>query len=241
MNKLNEKAIDELMTVLNKVKNVQKLMKKWGIYVTSDPWRATSFNDDEDILNWERKDFEELELKDSGDKFFIGGNIVTGAEHCYNNKWILAPKKLAEIQGEIFTDYLMDIMNSVSLKHFKLEFDDEFGLTDNCGWEHYMCITATVKDSALARMTLDEYINEELGCAPERVKNKFKCEALEFYTMLKDETVLADEPCNDWYELCIKGYGELDIWIHGYYPIFNPSRLAQCVFKIWNKEVLINE
>lgn len=243
MSKLNKKAIDEIVELLEKVNEVIKLMDEFSIHITSDPWRATSFSDHENILSWRRKDFEEIEIKniDNEPKFYVGGNIVTGGEHEYKDKWIIAPKKLAIAQGEIFEQYLKCIIKSTSLKHFELKFEDHYGLLDNCGWEHYMCITATIKDSALTKMTLDEYINNELGCAPERVKNKFKCEALEFYTMLKDETVLTDEPCNDWYELCIKGHGDLDIWIHGYYPIFNPSRLAMCVYKLWAKEVLINE
>lgn len=90
-------------------------------------------------------------------------------------------------------------------------------------------------------MTLDQYIDSEFGCAPKQVKNKFKCEAIEFYTMLNNETIITDEPCDDWYKIYVKGHGDLDIWIHGYYPIFNPSRLAMCVYKLWSKEVLINE
>ena len=90
-------------------------------------------------------------------------------------------------------------------------------------------------------MTLDQYIDSELGCVPEQVKNKFKCEALKFYTMLNNETIIIDEPCGDWFSIIIKGSGELDIWIQGYVPIFNPVNLAICVYKLWAKEVIIND
>ena len=243
MNKLNEKAINEIVELLEKVNEIVELMDEFGIKITSDPWKATSFSDHENILSWKKKDFEEIEKNniDNEPKFYVGGNVVTGREHEYKNKRILAPKKLAIVQGEIFEQYLKCIIKSTSLKHFELTFEEPYRLIDNCGWEHYMCITATVKNSALTKMTLDEYINNELGCAPKQVKNKFKCEAIEFYTMLNDETIITDEPCDDWYKVYVKGYGDLDIWIHGYYPIFNPSRLAICVYKLWSKELIINE
>lgn len=90
-------------------------------------------------------------------------------------------------------------------------------------------------------MTLDQYIDSEFGCAPEQVKNKFKCEVLDFYTRLNNETIIIDEPCEDWFSIVIKGSGELDIWIGEYVPIFNPLNLAICVYKIWAKEVVIND
>ena len=49
--KLSKEAIDEIMTVLNEVKDVVKLMADFGIHITSDPWTATSFNDSENILS----------------------------------------------------------------------------------------------------------------------------------------------------------------------------------------------
>ena len=147
--KLNKEALKEIIELFNEVKKVTKLMNEWDIYITSDPWTATSFSDKEDILSWEEKDFKELELYGSGDKFYIGGNIVTGRQHEYNNEWIIAPKELAEVQGKVFEKYLKSIIKKQSLKHFKLEFEDPYGLIDNCGWEHFMCIKTTVKESGL--------------------------------------------------------------------------------------------
>ena len=162
MAKLNKEATNEIVELLTKVQDVQRLLHEWGIYITSDPWSATSFSNKENILCWDKKDFEELTL-DDGDKFYVGGNIVTGSEHKYNGEYLIAPKKLAKVEGEIFEEYLKSVMHSISLKHFKLEFKDEYGLIDNCGWEHYMCIVATVEKSAVEKKTeqlLEQILNE---------------------------------------------------------------------------------
>ena len=149
MNTLKEKVIDEVMTILNEVKDVQKLMSEFNINISSDTWIATNIernkvpNYNENILNWNRRDFEQIDLK-RGDSFFIGGNITTGHEHQFKDKWIIAPKKLAEVQGEIVKEYLESIIDNQQCQYLDLSFYDPYGLTDNCGWEHYMCIKATV-------------------------------------------------------------------------------------------------
>ena len=159
--KLNKQAINEINYLLNEVKEVVQLLSEWGIHITSDPWIATSFCDKENILSWNKKDFEEINTVSTGDKFYIGGNITTGHQHEYKNKWIIAPKKLAKVEGEIFEKYLKSIITP--LKYFDLKFD-QYGLTDNCGWEHFLCIEATVKESALKKSTLsliEEIMKEE--------------------------------------------------------------------------------
>lgn len=157
--KMKKEAIDEIMYLLNEVNEVVSLLKQFGIDITSDPWTATSFSDEEDILTWNRKSFERLKLPNSENKFFIGGNIITGTMHEYKNKWIIAPKKLAEIQGEIFEKYLKKIIKETSLKHFTLNFSDKYGLIDNGGWEHFMSIDATIKQSGLIKGK-DEIISD---------------------------------------------------------------------------------
>lgn len=150
MSKLNKEAIDEIMYLLTEVKDVVRLLYEMGIDIQSDCWNAIAYRDDEeDILNWERKDFENVDKLKTGDTFMIGGNVTTGHQHQYKGEWILPPKKLAEVQGEIFQKYLQQIIKSMSLKHFELEFNDEYGLIDNCGWEHFLTINAKIKKSAL--------------------------------------------------------------------------------------------
>lgn len=162
--KLNEEAINEINHLLNEVKEVVQLLADWGIHITSDPWTATSFCDKEDILSWNKKDFEEINIISTGDIFYIGGNITTGHEHEYKNTIIPAPKQLAKVESEIFEEYLKSIVKTISLKHFELNFEDRFGLTYNCGWEHYLCISATIKESGLEKNTLcliEEIMKEE--------------------------------------------------------------------------------
>ena len=163
--KLSKEAIDELTTLLNKVKEIVHLLKDMGIQITSDPWTATSFDSSENILVWKKEDFEKInENIDDGDIFYIGGNVITGGQHQYKNKWINAPKELAEIQGKIFEKYLQSIINSTSLKHFKLELKNPYGLTDNCGWENWFVIETTVQESALINIKEIQTINiKELG------------------------------------------------------------------------------
>lgn len=160
MSKLNKEAIDEIMYLLTEVKDVVRLLKEFHINITSDPWRAISSYDcnRENILVWEKEDFETLDKLETGDVFYIGGNVVTGTQHHYKNKWIIAPKELADVQGKIFKEYLQQIIESVSLKHFELKFNDEYGLIDNCGWEHYLAINTKIKRSAL----VDEETNQFL-------------------------------------------------------------------------------
>lgn len=88
-------------------------------------------------------------------------------------------------------------------------------------------------------ITLDEYIDQELGCAPQAVKNKFKCEAIDFFCELKNKKIEIEGNGDCWCDMYIKGSGELDIWIGESYPIFHPVRLADCVFKMWKKEIII--
>ena len=154
--KLKTEAINEIVDILKEVQEVQSLMTEFGINYNSDTWRATNisidYNDNEDILNWEKKDFEVLNSKNiinKGDVFYIGGCVYTGSEHEYKNKWIVAPKQLARVQGDIVTRYFKSIINSYNPKYFTLEFENPNGLIDNCGWEEYIGINAIVKQNAL--------------------------------------------------------------------------------------------
>lgn len=166
--KLNKEAIDEIMTVLNEVKDVVRLLYEFNIDIDSDCWSATSpvNHEYEDILSWNRKHFETLDMTNIK-SFTIGGNIITGSQHQYKDELIIAPKKLAKVQGEIFQKCLKSIIEKQSLKHFKLKFEDPYGLVDDCGWEHYMCINASVQESAIVdkdvetRNLINEIMNEE--------------------------------------------------------------------------------
>ncbi len=188
MSKLNKEAIDEITHLLNEVKDVIELLGEFGIHIDSDCWSATSFSNKENILVWEEEDFKNLTEINDGDKFYIGGNIVTGSQHQYKNKWIIAPKELAKVQGDIFERYLCSIIKNNSFKHFDLKFKDEYGLTDNCGWEHWLIIETTVRPSALTnnntKNLLKKIKNEgdsiiELSASPiyEQPKNQFSKES----------------------------------------------------------------
>lgn len=185
--KLNKEAIDEIMYLLNEVKDVVRLLEEFGICIDSDCWSATTpvNHDYEDILSWDRKDFEVLDMSDIK-SFSVGGNVVTGSGHRYKDKSIIAPKELAEVQGNIFEEYLTSIVMSTSLKHFQLELEEPYGLVDNCGWEHYFVIEATVQESATTdsdaetKKLVEKVKNEqdtiiELSASPvyERPSNKF--------------------------------------------------------------------
>ena len=148
--KLNKEAIDEIMYLLNEVNDVVRLLDEFGIHIDSDCWSATNpiNHNYENILSWNRKNFETLDISNIK-SFNIGGNITTGYQHKYKDKVVIAPKDLAEVQEGIFTKYLVSIINSVSLKHFKLKLDEPFGLINNCGWECYLVIEATVQKSAI--------------------------------------------------------------------------------------------
>lgn len=161
MARLNEEAIEEITHLLTEVKDVVRLMKEFKIYIDSDCWSATVpvNNEYEDILSWSKNDFETLDVSDIK-SFSIGGNIVTGSQHQYKGKTIIAPKQLAKIQGEIFREFLTSIVESISLKHFRLQIIDPYGLTDNCGWEHYICIETMIKPSALQTDKTTELIKQ---------------------------------------------------------------------------------
>ena len=169
--KLNKEAIDEITYLLDEVKDVVRLLKEFEIHIDSDCWSATTptNHDYENILAWNRKDFETLDVSDIK-SFNIGGNLVTGSEHQYKKEWIIAPKDLAEVQGDIFERYLVSIMNSVSLKHFKLRLDEPFGLVNNCGWEYYLVIEATIQESAIidsdaeTKKLVEEIMKEDMMC-----------------------------------------------------------------------------
>ena len=166
MNKLNKEAINEITYLLDEIRDIVRLLGEFGIHINSDCWSATIpiDHDYEDILSWDKRDFEKIDISNVK-TFTIGGNIITGSQHRYKGKTIIAPKELAEIQGNIFNQYLKLIIQSISLKHFKLELKEPYGLIDNCGWEHYFCIDATIKASALSEnkteKLLKDILNEE--------------------------------------------------------------------------------
>lgn len=157
MSKLNTEAIDELMKLINEIREVKSLMSEFGINYFSDRniWKATDFNDETGILEWDRKVLEEMNGIKKGNWFLVSGCVTTGHEHTYKNdkKYFSAPKKLAEVQGDIVEEYLYSIIQSISLKHFNIEFENPYGLYNNCGWEQVMGIKATVKESALETKT----------------------------------------------------------------------------------------
>ena len=55
-------------------------------------------------------------------------------------------------------------------------------------------------------ITLDEYIDIELQCAPNNIKNKFKCEVIDLYCKMDKDNIHIDKnPCGDWCDLIIEG------------------------------------
>lgn len=191
--KLKTEAINEIVDILKEVQEIQSLMTEFGINYNSDTWKATNiitdYRDNEDILNWKKKDFEKLNSVNNinkGDVFYIGGCVYTGAEHEYKNKWIVAPKQLARVQGDIVTRYLKSIVNSYNSKYFTLEFENPNGLIDSCGWEQYIGINAIVKESAI--IVKEENINMKEILTEEDIKYIFSsikdCKLKKFVTDL---------------------------------------------------------
>lgn len=172
--KLKKEAINEIVDILKEVQEIQSLMTEFGINYNSDTWRATNIVTyhlgNEDILNWEKKDFEKVNSENNineGNIFYIGGCVYTGSEHEYKNKWIVAPKQLARVQGDIVTKYLKSIVNSYKSKYFTLELENPNGLIDSCGWEQYIGINAIIKKNAFqkdeATKNLIKQITNEQG------------------------------------------------------------------------------
>lgn len=179
MKKLNEEAVNEIVYLLDEVNDVVRLMEEFSIHIDSDCWSATVpvNHEYEDILSWNKNDFETLDVSDIK-SFSIGGNIITGSQHRYKDKTIIAPKELAEIQGEIFKEFLISIVKSISLKHFQLQITDPYGLIDNCGWEHYICINTIIKPSAI---TEDYKPTKEVI---EEIRKEYECYT---YTAFNDD------------------------------------------------------
>jgi len=174
--KMNKEAINEITNLLEEVKDVVRILKDFGIHITSDSWSCTSFSGEEDILSWKKEDFENITNINIGDRISIGGDIITGTYSKHNGMWVCAPKKLAIVQGEIFEKYLNDIIKSNQLKHFDLKLVDEYGIYDNDGWEHLLVIEARIKESGL--------IQEKDFVDIERMKK------LDNYRLMKETTEL---------------------------------------------------
>ena len=146
-NHLKNDAIEEIVSILLMVKQIQKVLGQFGVNYHSDSWSATDFCDDyENILTWVWKDFEKINC-DVGDSFYIGGSVCS-AEFMYDNVLRCEPRDLAEMKGEVLIRYLVDLLDKLNPQFFDLKIYDD-GLEENCGWEHSIGIKATVKSNAL--------------------------------------------------------------------------------------------
>lgn len=157
--KLKQEAINEIVHILAEVKNVASLVNKFGIFYNSDSWSATLPSDDnyEDILLWKENDFQQIDVQNI-DSFAIGGCVVTG-QYEYKDKYINEPKDLAKMKGIIVERYIKDIIAENNPKFFNIEYHD-YGLVDNCGWEQYIGIKATIKINAIIHSRTQELIEE---------------------------------------------------------------------------------
>lgn len=206
MKKLNEEAVNEIVYLLDEVNDVVKLMEEFKIHIDSDCWSATVpvNHEYENILSWNKNDFEALDVSDVK-SFSIGGNIITGSQHRYKDKTIIAPKELAEIQGEIFKEFLISIVKSISLKHFQLQITDPYGLIDNCGWEHYICIDTIIKPSAI---TEDYKPTKEVI---EEIRKEYECYTYTAFNDNYDDIKIVDNLIgyDDKYACMIEVFSEL--------------------------------
>ena len=158
--KLKQEAVNEIVHILKEVKDMASLVNNFGIFYSSDTWSATFPYDDnyEDILLWKENDFQQIDIKDI-DSFIIGGCVVTG-QYEYKNKYINEPKDLAEMKGIIVERYIKDIIAKNSPQFFNIQYHNNYGLVDDCGWEQYIGIKATIKANAIIHSRTQELIQE---------------------------------------------------------------------------------
>ena len=146
--KMCEEAVKEISFFLKEVQGIQKLVGEMGITFDSDTWSAINTSnfefrknhEYENILTWEQKDFEEIDISEI-DSFSLGGCVITSS-HEYNGEYVNEPKVLAQAKGETVKRFLKDIVDVFEPEYFKLSLAVPYELYDNDGWEQFICIDA---------------------------------------------------------------------------------------------------
>ena len=192
MKKLNNKAIDEIYKLLQKVIEIKEVMNKIGICYHSDTWTAFKSKDNryneldyENILNWNKEDFKKLDFIDKIDYFNVGGSVSI------NDHIIDEPKELALAKGNFVLSLLTKILKEFNAQYFELTVFDN-GLEENCGWERFMGIRA----KPILKKCIDQkYIKLNLNMyeIAELMRTDFKIRILDvdndniYFDMCEDE------------------------------------------------------
>ena len=148
MTQLNKEAINEIVSLNNKINEIANLVKQMGITYDSDSWTATLpvNHEYENIMSWNKKNFEKINIKNIDD-FILGGNVIT-FENDYKGRIINEPKILAEAKSKSVKNYIKELLNETNTKYFDIELYIPYKLEDNCGWEQFIGIKAKIKENA---------------------------------------------------------------------------------------------
>ncbi len=143
---LKKEAIDEIMKILNDIKEIKNFVGKYGIIWHSDCWVAVEpiNHSYENILEWEEKDFQNIDTTDIY-AFNLGGSISTCEWELFG-KYESTSEELEQAKANFLNSLLSK--KSYYTKYFDLEFFDS-ELEQNCGWEHFMGIKAIIKPNAI--------------------------------------------------------------------------------------------
>lgn len=168
---LNKNAVKVISNIQKEVNEVSNFVAHYGIHYHSDAWISTDWecnvpynatctlpHHNEDILNWNTEDFKSIDITNIT-KFYIGGGI-SSCTYEYEYREQKEPKALAQAKSNWVKQLLQNIITTYeNNKYFHIRIYDS-GLESNCGWEHFICIEATIKDNAKRNSSTMELVNQ---------------------------------------------------------------------------------
>lgn len=87
-------------------------------------------------------------------------------------------------------------------------------------------------------MTLRTYINCKFDTYHVAIRRRLEEEVLCIFDEVKDELKPSENYIDHFCELFVDGF-EIDIWIHEQGTLFNPTMIANIIFKLWTKEIVL--
>lgn len=87
-------------------------------------------------------------------------------------------------------------------------------------------------------MTLRRYIDCEFNEYHVAIRRKLEEEILCIFDEIKDKLKPSENYIDHFCELFVDGF-EIDIWIHEQGTLFNPTMIANIIFKLWTKEIVL--